>query len=148
MSLGTLSAETRHVDPIGAIRGALRVPGDKSISHRALILGALAVGETQITGLLEAEDVLNTAAAMRAFGAEVTRDPDGIWHVWGRGVGGFSAPDNVLDFGGLKVYVDAMSGMYLEGVKIDYVESLEGSGFKIENPNASGTCGCGHSFQA
>jgi iron-sulfur cluster assembly accessory protein len=56
--------------------------------------------------------------------------------------------DNVLDFGGLKVYVDAMSGMYLEGVKIDYVESLEGSGFKIENPNASGTCGCGHSFQA
>lgn len=56
--------------------------------------------------------------------------------------------DQVLDFGGLKVYVDAMSGMYLEGVKIDYVDSLEGSGFKIDNPNASGTCGCGHSFQA
>src|SRR5512137_286497 len=56
--------------------------------------------------------------------------------------------DNVLEFDGLKVYVDAMSGMYLEGVKIDYIESLEGSGFKIENPNASGTCGCGQSFQA
>ena len=58
------------------------------------------------------------------------------------------ANDQVLEFDGLKVYVDAMSGMYLEGVQIDYIESLEGSGFKIENPNASGTCGCGHSFQA
>jgi iron-sulfur cluster assembly accessory protein len=56
--------------------------------------------------------------------------------------------DQILDFHGLKVYVDAMSGMYLEGVKIDYVDSLDGSGFKIDNPNASGTCGCGHSFQA
>jgi iron-sulfur cluster assembly accessory protein len=56
--------------------------------------------------------------------------------------------DNVLEFDGLKVYVDAMSGMYLDGVKIDYIESLEGSGFKIENPNATGSCGCGHSFQA
>jgi len=56
--------------------------------------------------------------------------------------------DQILEFGGLKVYVDAMSGMYLEGVKIDYVDSLDGSGFKIDNPNASGTCGCGHSFQA
>ena len=56
--------------------------------------------------------------------------------------------DNVLEFDGLRVYVDAMSGMYLDGVKIDYIESLEGSGFKIDNPNSSGTCGCGHSFQA
>jgi iron-sulfur cluster assembly accessory protein len=56
--------------------------------------------------------------------------------------------DNVLEIDGLKVYVDAMSGMYLDGVKIDYIESLEGSGFKIENPNASGSCGCGQSFQA
>jgi iron-sulfur cluster assembly accessory protein len=56
--------------------------------------------------------------------------------------------DHVLDVAGLKVYVDAMSGMYLEGASIDYVESLEGSGFKIDNPNATGTCGCGHSFQA
>ena len=56
--------------------------------------------------------------------------------------------DNVLDIHGLRVFVDAMSGMYLDGVKIDYVETLEGSGFKIDNPNSSGTCGCGHSFQA
>jgi len=56
--------------------------------------------------------------------------------------------DQILEFSGLKVYVDAMSGMYLDGVKIDYVDSLDGSGFKIDNPNASGTCGCGHSFQA
>ena len=58
------------------------------------------------------------------------------------------ANDQVLEFDGLKVYVDPMSGMYLDGVQIDYIESLEGSGFKIENPNSSGTCGCGHSFQA
>jgi iron-sulfur cluster assembly accessory protein len=56
--------------------------------------------------------------------------------------------DQVLEFGGLRVFVDAMSGLYLDGVNIDYVESLEGSGFKIENPNSSGTCGCGHSFSA
>jgi iron-sulfur cluster insertion protein len=56
--------------------------------------------------------------------------------------------DQVLDMNGLKVYVDAMSGMYLEGVKIDYIESIDGSGFKIENPNSTGTCGCGHSFSA
>lgn len=54
--------------------------------------------------------------------------------------------DQVLEFDGLKVYVDAMSGMYLEGAKIDYIESLEGAGFKIDNPRATGTCGCGHSF--
>ena len=56
--------------------------------------------------------------------------------------------DQVLDMHGLKVYVDAMSGMYLDGVSIDYIDSLDGSGFKIENPNASGTCGCGSSFTA
>ncbi len=54
--------------------------------------------------------------------------------------------DQILEFGGLKVYVDAMSNMYLESVTIDYVDSLQGSGFKIENPAASGSCGCGHSF--
>src|SRR5262249_54865088 len=69
-----------------ALKGVAQVPGDKSISHRALILGALAVGETTISGLLEAGDVLNTAAAMRAFGAAVERDAGGIWHIWGRGV--------------------------------------------------------------
>lgn len=54
--------------------------------------------------------------------------------------------DQILDCNGLRVFVDAMSGMYLDGVKIDYIESLEGSGFKIDNPNSSGSCGCGHSF--
>ena len=81
------------------LRGVAAIPGDKSISHRALILGALSVGETSITGLLEAEDVLNTAAAMRAFGAGVTRDGEGAWRVSGTGVGGWAEPENVLDFG-------------------------------------------------
>jgi 3-phosphoshikimate 1-carboxyvinyltransferase len=79
--------------------GAAYVPGDKSISHRALILGALAVGETRITGLLEAEDVLNTAEAMRALGAKVERTGAGEWRVHGVGVGGFAEPAAALDFG-------------------------------------------------
>ena len=83
----------------GPLTGVAEVPGDKSISHRALIFGAMAVGETRITGLLEGEDVLDTAKAMRAFGAEVTRDDDGTWHVHGVGVGGFAEPDQVIDCG-------------------------------------------------
>ena len=75
------------------------MPGDKSISHRALMFGALAVGETRITGLLEGEDVLRTAAAMRALGAEVTHDADGTWRVAGRGIGGLTEPADVLDMG-------------------------------------------------
>jgi 3-phosphoshikimate 1-carboxyvinyltransferase len=82
-----------------ALNGVAEVPGDKSISHRSLILGALSVGETRVRGLLEGEDVLATAAAMRAFGAEVTRDESGEWHVHGVGVGGFAEPDNVIDCG-------------------------------------------------
>ncbi|HYZ25109.1 MAG TPA: 3-phosphoshikimate 1-carboxyvinyltransferase, partial [Rhodopila sp.] len=85
--------------PPQALSGAVAVPGDKSISHRALMFGALAVGETRITGLLTGEDVLRTAAAMRALGAEVVRDPDGTWRVAGRGVGGLAEPDDVLDMG-------------------------------------------------
>lgn len=83
----------------GPLRGTAKVPGDKSISHRALILGALAVGETRISGLLEAEDVLNTATAMRQFGATVIREGAGLWRVWGTGVGGWGEPAGVLDFG-------------------------------------------------
>jgi 3-phosphoshikimate 1-carboxyvinyltransferase len=75
------------------------VPGDKSISHRAVILGALAVGHTRIEGLLEGEDVLRTAAAMRALGARAERGEDGAWTVTGVGVGGFAEPGDVLDFG-------------------------------------------------
>ena len=81
------------------LKGAIRVPGDKSISHRALMLGALAVGRTEITGLLEGEDVLCTAAAMRAMGAEVERLGDGHWRVEGVGVGGLAEPRSVLDLG-------------------------------------------------
>lgn len=83
----------------GALSGTVTVPGDKSISHRAVILGGLAVGETSITGLLEGEDVLRTAAALRALGAEVERTGPGRWRVHGRGVGGLSEPADVLDMG-------------------------------------------------
>ncbi len=81
------------------LRGVVRVPGDKSISHRALMFAALAVGETRITGLLEGEDVLRTAAAMRLLGAEVIQDAPGQWRVAGRGIGGLTEPDDVLDMG-------------------------------------------------
>jgi len=83
----------------GPLTGTADVPGDKSISHRALILGALSVGETRITDLLEGQDVLNTAKAMRAFGAEVTDHGGGEWSVHGVGVGGFSEPEQVIDCG-------------------------------------------------
>jgi len=84
--------------PLGPLQGEIKVPGDKSISHRALMFGALAVGETRITGLLEGEDVLRTAAAMRALGAEIWRE-GADWLVAGRGIGGLVAPDDVLDMG-------------------------------------------------
>jgi len=83
----------------GPLLGVAEVPGDKSISHRALILGALAVGETRITGLLEGQDVLDTAKAMQAFGATVTRQGQGAWSVQGVGVGGFREPADVIDCG-------------------------------------------------
>jgi 3-phosphoshikimate 1-carboxyvinyltransferase len=82
-----------------ALKGSAAVPGDKSISHRALILGGMAIGETRITGLLEADDVLHTAEAVRAFGAQVVRDGPGAWRVHGTGVGGWRRPEDVLDFG-------------------------------------------------
>jgi 3-phosphoshikimate 1-carboxyvinyltransferase len=95
--------------PAGALVGTVKVPGDKSISHRALMIGALAVGETTIEGLLEGEDVLRTAAAMRALGAQIERgqveqgsaerSADGVWRVHGRGIGGLAEPADVLDMG-------------------------------------------------
>lgn len=85
--------------PSGALRGTLKVPGDKSISHRALMLSALAVGESKITGLLEGEDVLATAAAMRAMGADIDRTNEGNWTVNGVGVGGLMQPSGALDMG-------------------------------------------------
>lgn len=95
------------------LKGRADVPGDKSVSHRALILGALAVGETRITGLLEGQDVLDTASAMAAFGAEVTRHGPGHWSVHGVGVGGFAEPEAVIDCGnsgtGVRLIMGAMA---------------------------------------
>ncbi len=97
-----------------ALTGSARVPGDKSISHRALILGALAVGRTSISGLLEGEDVLNTAKAMAALGARVERTDEQAWHVHGVGVAGFAAPKAPLDFGnsgtGCRLAMGAVAG--------------------------------------
>ena len=99
--------------PARHLKGTVHVPGDKSISHRSLILGALAVGETRITDLLEGEDVLRTADAMRAFGAEVTDHGDGSWSVHGGGVGGFAEPEDVVDCGnsgtGVRLIMGAMA---------------------------------------
>ena len=86
------------IRPQGPLTGRVRVPGDKSISHRALMFGALATGRTTITGLLEAEDVLNTAKAVTALGAPASKAGD-VWTVLGRGVGGLKQPDAPLDFG-------------------------------------------------
>src|SRR3954469_4976216 len=103
-----------------ALTGRVRVPGDKSISHRALILGALTVGETRITGLLEGEDVINTGKAMRALGATVERTGEGAWTVHGVGVAGFAAPAAALDFGnsgtGCRLVMGAVAGCPIEAV--------------------------------
>ncbi|MFC0588001.1 3-phosphoshikimate 1-carboxyvinyltransferase [Novosphingobium aquiterrae] len=89
----------RRFLPAGPLKGTIRVPGDKSISHRSIMLGALAVGETRVTGLLEGEDVLATAAAMRAMGASVERIGEGEWSVHGVGVGALLQPQAPLDMG-------------------------------------------------
>ena len=98
----------------GPLQGRVRVPGDKSISHRALILGALAVGKTSISGLLEGEDVLNTGKAVAALGARVERLGEGEWQVHGVGVAGFAAPERALDFGnsgtGCRLMLGAVAG--------------------------------------
>lgn len=111
----------------GALTGKARVPGDKSISHRALILGALSVGETRISGLLEGEDVINTSKAMRALGAKVERLSDGEWSVHGVGVAGFATPDAPLDFGnsgtGARLAMGAVAGSPIDAV-FDGDESL------------------------
>ncbi|MEL6885098.1 MAG: 3-phosphoshikimate 1-carboxyvinyltransferase [Pseudomonadota bacterium] len=109
-----------HGDPIpmtsaasGPLSGTADVPGDKSISHRSLILGAMCVGETTIAGLLEGQDVLDTGRAMQAFGAQVTNHGGGNWSVHGVGVGGFAEPDQVIDCGnsgtGVRLIMGAMA---------------------------------------
>ena len=113
----------------GPLAGKARVPGDKSISHRALILGALAVGETRISGLLEGEDVLNTARAMQALGARVERTGAFAWSVHGVGVAGFAQPENPLDFGnsgtGCRLVMGAVAGCPITAI-FDGDASLRG----------------------
>ena len=93
------SARPRRFGPSGPLTGRIRVPGDKSISHRALMFGALAVGETRVTGLLEGEDVMATAAALRAMGATIERETAGTWSIHGVGVGALLQPQAPLDMG-------------------------------------------------
>jgi 3-phosphoshikimate 1-carboxyvinyltransferase len=104
----------------GPLAGKVRVPGDKSISHRALILGALSVGETRISGLLEGEDVLNTAKSMQALGARVERTGPFAWQVRGVGVAGFAQPAAPLDFGnsgtGCRLVMGAVAGCPITAV--------------------------------
>src|SRR4029078_11417649 len=104
----------------GPLSGKVRVPGDKSISHRALILGALSVGKTTISGLLEGEDVLNTAKSMQALGARVERAGPFAWQVRGVGVTGFAQPASPLDFGnsgtGCRLVMGGVAGCPISGV--------------------------------
>ncbi len=106
-------AKPMQAEASGPLTGRVEVPGDKSISHRALILGALAVGESRISGLLEGQDVLDTGRAMRAFGAIVERTGPGAWRVEGVGVGGFREPEDVVDHGnsgtGVRLVMGAMA---------------------------------------
>ena len=104
----------------GPLSGKVRVPGDKSISHRALILGALSAGKTEISGLLEGEDVLNTAKSMQVLGAKVERTGPFAWQVRGVGVAGFAQPASPLDFGnsgtGCRLVMGAVAGCPITAV--------------------------------
>jgi len=110
----TMTAKPLMARRNGPLAGRARVPGDKSISIRALILGALTVGETRIEGLLEGEDVINTAQTLRALGADLQRTGERQWRVRGVGVGGFAEPRTTLDFGnsgtGCRLMLGAVAG--------------------------------------
>jgi 3-phosphoshikimate 1-carboxyvinyltransferase len=95
-----------------ALTGRIRVPGDKSVSHRSLMFGALAAGRTTVTGLLEGEDVLNTAGAMRAAGARIHRDENGTYHIDGVGLGSLLEPEDVIDFGNAGTGVRLTMGIF------------------------------------
>ena len=107
---GNAPAAKLIAHPVSRLSGRVRAPGDKSVSHRSLMFGALALGETTVTGLLEGEDVLNTAAALRALGAEISFR-DGVWRIRGFGVGGGREPDNVLDLGNSGTSARLLSGI-------------------------------------
>src|SRR5262249_3950463 len=98
--------------PVTRLQGRVRAPGDKSVSHRALMLGALALGETTVRGLLEGEDVLGTAAALRALGADILHEREqGLWRVRGFGVGGGREPADVLELGNSGTPARLLSGI-------------------------------------
>lgn len=101
-----------------ALSGTVRAPGDKSISHRSMILGAMAEGTTTVTGLLEGADILSTAVAMQDFGAQIERQKDGSWTIIGRGKAGFKSPEGDVDCGnagtGVRLIMGAASGYALK----------------------------------
>lgn len=129
-SKGRLSARP----PAAGLMGDIRPPGDKSISHRALLLNALAVGHARVTGLLEGEDVLRTAAALRAMGAGVerrTEDGAVVWHVDGVGVQGLHEPDDVLDMGNSGTAARLLAGV---AASIDGIVCMTGDGSLRSRP--------------
>lgn len=101
----------RTIESAARLSGRITVPGDKSISHRSLMLASLAVGESRVEGLLEGEDVLATAAAMRAMGATIERGDDGVWRIWGVGVGGLLQPQEALDMGNSGTSTRLLAGL-------------------------------------
>jgi len=107
----TDNARNMRFAPGAPLRGTVAVPGDKSISHRSLMLSALAVGESRVSGLLEGEDVLATAAAMRALGAQITRGDDGVWRIHGVGVGALIQPETALEMGNSGTSVRLLMGL-------------------------------------
>ena len=120
---------SRLFRPGAPLTGRIRVPGDKSISHRALMLSAMAIGESRISGLLEGEDVLSTAAALRAMGADIVRDSDGTWHVHGVGTGGLMQPDQALDMGNSGTSARLLMGVLAShGLTVSFVGDASLSG--------------------
>jgi len=107
---GSASPTKLMARPVARLSGRVRAPGDKSVSHRALMFGALALGETVVSGLLEGEDVLCTAAALRALGAEIAQEGP-VWRIRGFGVGGGREPDHVLDLGNSGTSARLLSGI-------------------------------------
>ena len=100
-----------NISPGGSLTGTLRVPGDKSISHRSMMLGSLAEGKSTVSGLLQGDDVLSTMQAFRQMGVRIEATPSGDWEVWGNGLHGLKKPNNALDLGNSGTSMRLMSGI-------------------------------------
>ena len=123
------TATPKRFGPMGPLRGTIRVPGDKSISHRSLMFGALAVGETKVSGLLEGHDVLATADALRAMGATIERTGDGEWSIHGVGVGGLLQPQQALDMGNSGTSTRLLMGLIAShGITVSFTGDASLSG--------------------